>query len=48
MQATLFNVFDTLGRKLGGIAAFDMRNKLVNFSSFMRIIFGPLFFLIAF
>jgi len=44
----VFNLFDTIGRKMAGTACGDMSLTKVKICSFMRIIFWPTFFLTAF
>lgn len=48
MMNTLFSVFDTLGRKLGGVKSFDMSATAVKVFSVSRTIFLATFVLIAF
>lgn len=45
---TLFSIFDTLGRKLGGVKKFDMSATAVKVFSATRTIFVATFMLIAF
>ena len=48
MQTTLFGLFDTVGRKMGGSATFDINQRTVIFLSVFRLIHIPLFLLTAF
>jgi Nucleoside transporter len=45
---TIFNVFDTVGRYFGGIEAFTIQNKWVNYNSYARVVFIATFLLTDF
>lgn len=46
--ATIFNIGDTIGRKMGGMPTFDLPNKLLIIFSLLRVIFIALFFFTAY
>lgn len=48
MMNTIFSVFDTVGRKMGGSKFFDLGVFGVKTLSFIRILFVATFYLIAF
>lgn len=48
LMNTLFSVFDTIGRKMGGYKFFDLSSRTVNVSSGVRTIFILTFFLVVF
>ena len=45
---TVFSIFDTIGRKMGGMPAFDLSNKGINILSGARTIFILTFYIVAF
>jgi len=47
-MTTVFNVMDTVGRKLGGVKTFDLEGHTIKILSIARIIFIATFFLVAF
>lgn len=48
MMNTIFSIFDTVGRKMGGSATFDISITSIKVLSVVRIIFVATFYLIAF
>jgi hypothetical protein len=48
MMNTIFSIFDTVGRKLGGLKAFDLSINGIKVVSALRFIFIGTFYLIAF
>ena len=48
LMNTVFSVFDTVGRKLGGVPAFDLSSGTVKVSAGLRTIFIATFYLVAF
>lgn len=47
-MVTVFNIFDTIGRSMGGMPLFSLPDKIVIVSSYCRAIFIVTFFLIAY
>lgn len=45
---TTFSVFDTIGRKMGGLKAFDLNNEAIKIFTWSRTIFIATFYLIAY
>ncbi len=45
---TVFSIFDTVGRKMGGVKAFDLSSGGVKILTVSRVIFIATFYLIAF
>jgi hypothetical protein len=45
---TVFSIFDTIGRKMGGVKAFDLSSGAVKIVTVSRLIFIATFYLIAF
>lgn len=48
LNSTFFSVFDTIGRKSGGLPFFNLENKTINVLSFTRVFFIATFILVAF
>jgi len=48
MMNTIFSIFDTVGRKLGGMKFFDLSPTSVKVLSAARLIFVATFYLVAF
>ena len=48
LMNTLFSVFDSAGRKLGGLPQFDVHTSTLKIFSALRLIFIATFYLIAF
>jgi equilibrative nucleoside transporter 1/2/3 len=47
-MTTVFNIMDTVGRKLGGMKAFDLDGRNIKILSIARVIFILTFLLVAF
>ncbi len=47
-MTTVFNIMDTVGRKLGGMKAFDLDGRNIKILSIARVIFIMTFLLVAF
>lgn len=45
---TVFSIFDTVGRKMGGLEFFDLSSGTVKVSAALRTVFIATFYLIAF
>lgn len=48
MMNTIFSIFDSVGRKMGGTKMFDLNSISVKIGAVLRIIFIGTFYLIAF
>ena len=47
-MTTVFNVMDTVGRKMGGIKSFDVEGRSIKILSLARVFFVGTFLLVAF
>ena len=47
-MTTVFNVMDTVGRKLGGVKSFDLEGRSIKIWSIARVLFVFTFILVAF
>jgi hypothetical protein len=47
-MTTVFNVMDTVGRKMGGLKTFDLEGVTIKILSLTRVIFVATFLLVAF
>jgi equilibrative nucleoside transporter 1/2/3 len=47
-MTTVFNVMDTVGRKMGGMKMFDLEGRSIKILSIVRVIFIATFLLVAF
>ena len=48
LMTTIFNVMDTVGRKMGGIKSFDLEGRSIKILSLARVFFVGTFLLVAF
>jgi len=47
-MTTVFNVMDTVGRKMGGLKSFDLEGRSIKILSIVRVIFIATFLFVAF